>query len=60
MLAYRLDKPIRSDILIRDLEKLVSSHGPNMDNKILVITIKTITNTDTNLIPKITYENCTT
>lgn len=60
MLAYRLDKQIPSEKIIQDIQKLVSSRSKETDSLVLVISLKSISNTDTTLIPKITFKDCTT
>lgn len=62
MIAYRLDKTIDSQQIINDIQNLVQKFMQKEQNRIpiLYIDIRTITKEDTSLIPKITYEDCTT
>ena len=62
MIAYTLDKNIDGQKIISDIENLVQKFVQNEPNKIpiLYIDIRSITREDTSLIPKITYNDCTT
>lgn len=57
MLYYKLDKEIRSEKIIGDIKKLLFQNQKDLSNKILVISIKNITDhTGDNPIPKLTYQ----
>lgn len=60
MLAYKLDKQIPAEQIIKDIQRLVSSRVNQQDSLVLVISINKIISTDTTLIPKIEYKPCTT
>lgn len=60
MLAYKLDKQIPAEQIIKDIQRLVSNRINEQDSLVLVITLNKITNTDTTLIPKIEYKPCPT
>jgi len=57
MIAYKLDRPISAEKIIGEINKLIKINQENIQNKLLIIDIKTITNDDTSLIPKLTYQN---
>lgn len=57
MIAYKLDKSISAEKIIGEINKLIQINQENIQNKLLIIDIKTITNDDTSLIPKLTYQN---
>lgn len=57
MIYYKLDQEIRGDKILSDINNLLSKHQHNISDKILVISIKDITNhKGDNPIPKLTYE----
>ena len=62
MIAYRLDKNIDGEKLLKDVQNLVKEFMQKQPDKIpiLYIDIRSITREDTGLIPKITYVDCTT
>ena len=62
MIAYRLDKNINGEKILKDIQDLVTKFTKENKNKIpiLYIDIRTIKSEDTNLIPKITYKGCIT
>jgi len=57
MLAYRLDKHIPAEQIIKDIQKLVSTQSENHDSLVLVISLRPITNTNTDIIPKLESKN---
>lgn len=61
MLYYKLNKEIKLEKLIHDLQKLLNKQQ-NLESKVLVISIQNIINyAGDSLLPKITYEhNCST
>jgi hypothetical protein len=62
MIAYTLDKNIDGEKLLKDVQNLVKEFMQKEPDKIpiLYIDIRSITREDTSLIPKITYNDCTT
>ena len=62
MIAYRLDKNIDGEKLLKDVQNLVKEFMQKQPDKIpiLYIDIRSITREDTSLIPKIEYKDCTT
>jgi hypothetical protein len=57
MINYKLDQQISSEKLISEINKLISKESGNLTDKILHITIKTITSSTNSLIPKLEYKN---
>lgn len=53
MINYKLDQQLYTEKIIQDINKLISSHGNNLQDKILHISIRTITHNDTTMIPKL-------
>jgi hypothetical protein len=62
MIAYKLDKNIDGEKLLKDVQNLVKKFMQKEPDKIpiLYIDIRSITREDTSPIPKITYNDCTT
>lgn len=62
MIAYRLDKNIDGEKLLKDVQNLVKEFMQKQPDKIpiLYIDIRSITREDTSPITKITYVDCTT
>jgi len=64
MIAYVLTKEISGEKILQDINKLLEKFKKNNNNDvvpILTINIKTITNDNDSLIPKLTYkEDCST
>jgi len=57
MRAYKLDKSISAEKIIGEINKLIQINKENIQNKLLIIDIKTITTDDSSLIPKLEYQN---
>ena len=63
MIAYVLTKEISGEKILQDINKLLEKFKKNNNDvvPILTINIKTITNDNDSLIPKLTYkEDCST
>lgn len=62
MLVYKLGQSnINGEKLLNDIQNLINKHQPKDADLLLCITIKSVSYTDTSLIPKIEYKpNCTT
>ena len=63
MIAYVLTKEISGEKILQDINKLLEKFKKNNNDvvPILTINIKTITNDNNSLIPKLTYkEDCST
>lgn len=60
MLFYRLDKDIPAEKIVQDIQNLVQkfSQSNPQDIPILTIGIKTISQENTSIIPKIEYKDC--
>ena len=62
MIAYRLDKNIDGQKILDDIQNLVQKFMQKEADQIpiLYIDIRSITQDDTSMIPKIEYKDCTT
>ena len=60
MLFYRLDKDIPAEKIVQDIQNLVQkfSQSNPQDIPILTISIKTISQENTSIIPKIENKSC--
>lgn len=58
-LAYSLNKEIRADKIIKDIQKLVSKiHKDEIVNSVLTISLEKVTNSSNSLIPKLDHKPC--
>jgi len=58
MIVYKLNQSINGEKILNDIQKLVSKIPPhsNSENLLLVISVKTISSTDTSHIKKLEYK----
>jgi len=62
MKSYKLDKKIDGEKILQDIQDLVTKFSHNHPDKIpiLYIDIRSISEDNTNLIPKLEYKSCPT
>lgn len=62
MIAYSLDKNISGEKILSDIQNLVTKFKQKEPDKIpiLYIDIRSVTQEDTSLIPKLEYKDCIT
>jgi hypothetical protein len=56
MIAYKLDKQISGEKLLKDIDKMIQGHKGSKDSMILFIEIRSVNYEDHSLIPKLEYK----